>query len=264
MALAVSVREPLTATTNNSNSPPPSPPSSMSKPVSTELAVGSRAVPSTDVPILRRKATLQKLVNLDSSESLPSLHSSLYEASVESSFTSANHADDDAWIHDRTEVESPAWANLVFDNTGRPVPVSFLQPTVHPKMHIPHKLCTITEQTSLATLHASLRASSLGNHPSTMTLRSSRSRSPGLNGMRQKSFSVSDLPPPQAANELTSNESPFTAAISPILFPNKPTLRHRSARRRRRICLLSVSVPFSANRHISSPLSFSISKNAEP
>ena len=220
--MAACVRGPLSPTTNNSNSPPPSPPSSISKAATTDAKVEMRAAPSVKAPTLRRKATVQNLVNLDSSESIPSPHSSLYNASVEFTHTSENQPEDEAWIYDKDDTKLPAWANTVCDNNGDPVPISFLQPIIHPKMHTPHRLYPITEQSSLATLHPSLRSVSTDNHPSTLTLRSRRSRSPGLNGLRQKSFSLSDLPHTQNANELPSDEAFPNATIRHVPFPNRP------------------------------------------
>ena len=222
MAADESIRRPLLSTTNGSNSPTPSPPPSINKVANADAGAGTRAELATLAPTLHRKATLQDLVRLDSSESYPSPHSSLYEASVESVLTSGYCADDDVWMNARDTASLPPWANTVCDTNGDPVPISFLQPVNHPKMHTPHKLYPITEKPSLATLHPSLRSSFSRNRPSKVTLRSHRSRSPGLSGMRQKSFSLSDLPHKQSADHLPSDETSPSVTIRDVPFPNRP------------------------------------------
>ncbi|MCJ1454007.1 hypothetical protein MMC28_004357 [Mycoblastus sanguinarius] len=134
-------------------------------------------------PVLRHKPTQHLLPNLDSSESYPSPHSSIYEASVIYHSFENLPTDDSAAPSTNTIQDPPAWANLTIDPSGNAVPISFLDVPDPHRIHTPHKLCPITEQNSLATLRSS--------HLSVSTL---RPRSPGLRGRKAKSFSLSDLP----------------------------------------------------------------------
>ncbi|KAL9633617.1 MAG: hypothetical protein Q9164_004590, partial [Protoblastenia rupestris] len=142
------------------NSPPPSPP----------------ATRKGNGQIVRRKSTQQVLNhNLDSSESFPSAHSSLYEASLqdekqqETLYPGTSDWETNPSIP--TTEEPSSWADTVIGPDGSPVPFSFLTPISHTiKKHTPHKLYPITEQNSLATLRTR-----------TSSTRSLRARSPGLN-----------------------------------------------------------------------------------
>ena len=222
MATATSTWGPLSSTTNNSNSPPPSPPSSLSQAAKADPANQSRVGPSSKSPPLRRKTTTQNLVNLDSSETYPSPHSSLYEASIEPGHAFIDNTVEDAWVHDKDNADTPAWANTVCNTNGDPVPVSFLLPITPPKTHTPHKLYPITEQPSFTTLHPSSRTSSLIYRPSNLSLLSRRSRSPGLNGKRQKSFSLSDLPRLPDADLLPAADLSPPVTIRLVAQPNRP------------------------------------------
>ena len=207
MGVASEARTPLESTTNGARTPTPSPPSGTAK----------------TGPILRRKSATQALgAYLDSSESYPSPHSSIYEAPCA---TSQEHLDsnvtkgwDDAgWgnaVHTITEPnndEPPAWLNITVDASGSPVPVSFLRSieTVPPtkSLHVPHVLEPITEQSSLSTL----RPLSIVPHSSAATLRGRAS------SLKRKSFSTSDLPP--SPNATSQRHSP---PCSPILTPVQP------------------------------------------
>ena len=195
---ASSIRVPLDETTNESVSPPPSPPSATAK----------------TGPAPRHKPAIQGLnAYLDSSESYPSPHSSIYEASlVRLSSTEEleqKGRNQDVPVH-TTDVGPASWENIVFDASGNLVPASFLQPHATNNAHVPHELYPITEKSSLATLKASLL---LQGQASTSTL---RPRSPGLNGKKRKSFSLSNLPP---TPERRSSLPP-----TPIPIPTRPHL----------------------------------------
>ena len=195
---ASSIRVPLDETTNESVSPPPSPPSATAK----------------TGPAPRHKPAIQDLnAYLDSSESYPSPHSSIYEASLVH-LSSTEELKQKGWNQDvpvHTTDDGPAsWENIVVDALGHLVPASFLQIPATNNAHIPHELYPITEKSSLATLKASLL---LQGQASTSTLRPC---SPGLNGKKRKSFSLSNLPPtPERRSSLPS---------SPIPLPTRPHL----------------------------------------
>ena len=191
---ASSIRVPLDETTNESVSPPPSPSSATAK----------------TGPAPRRKPAHQDLnANLDSSESYPSPHSSIYEASLVH-LSSTEDLKQKGGEHDvsaHTTDDGPAsWENIVVDASGNLVPASFLQPPTMKNTHIPHELYPITERSSLATLKASL---SVQGQASTSTL---RPHSPGLNGKKRKSFSLSNLPPtPERRSSLPPSPLPIPA-----------------------------------------------------
>ncbi|KAL9130652.1 MAG: hypothetical protein Q9217_001222 [Psora testacea] len=192
------LRHPLGDTTN---SPPPSPPPTF----------------QSSRHSLRRKSTQQALnQNLDSSESYPSPHSSLYEASIQNENQQDEPLHPDASDLDlppftSTSNEVPSWTDAVAGPDGVPVPVSFLKPvSPYCKDHTPHRLYPISEQNSLATLRTRTSSS--------LTL---RARSPGLNGKHQKSFSLTDLPPPTEAQHSSSGSS-STPPPSPLPEPNTP------------------------------------------
>ena len=199
MAIDSSMDGALDQITNESRSPPPSPPSATAK----------------TGPVLRHKATHYGLnPNLDSSESYPSPHSSIYEASLIHEASLERLKTNDVEDHvppPTTDNGLPSWDNLVSDASGNPVPVSFLQAPANKNAHIPHELYPITEKSSLATLQAPL---SLKCQGSVSTL---RPRSPGLNGMKRKSFSLSDLPP--------TPERRTSPPVSPLASPVQPRKR---------------------------------------
>lgn len=222
MATSILIRMPLLSSTNNSISPPPSPPRSLSKAGRADSADPSRVGLPPSLPPLRRKGTIKDLINLDSSESDPSRHSSLYEASIDPCHAFGDIADEDAWVHNNDIAETSPRANTVCSTNGDLVPGSFLEPITPPKLHTPHKLYPITEQPSFATLHPFHQSSSVNHRPSNLTLRSRRSRSPGLHGMRQKSFSLSDLPSWSSTGLLPAAEPSPPASSRPVPKPNLP------------------------------------------
>ena len=189
-----SIRGPLDETTNDSVSPPPSPTSATAK----------------TGPVPRHKPARQGLnADLDSSESYPSPHSSIYEASLVhlSSTEELKQKGREQDVPPHTTDNGPAsWENIIMDASGSLVPASFLQPPATKNAHIPHELYPITEKSSLATLKASL---SVQGQASTSTL---RPRSPGLNGKKRKSFSLSNLPPtPERRSSLPPSPLPIPA-----------------------------------------------------
>ncbi|KAF6221457.1 hypothetical protein HO133_002313 [Letharia lupina] len=214
MGAASDARAPLESTTNEARTPTPSPPSGTAK----------------TGPILRRKSATQALgAYLDSSESYPSPHNSIYEAPFA---TSQEHLDSSArndWDNAGLGIinhltmrsnhdESPAWLNITLDASGSPVPASFLRSTetASPEklMHTPHVLYPITEQSSLATL----RPLSIVAHSSAATLRARAS------GLKRKSFSTSDLPP--SPNPTFQQRSrPSSPVLTPIQPPHPPPTR---------------------------------------
>ena len=191
---ASSIRIPLDETTNGSVSTPPSPTSATAK----------------TGPFPRRKPAHQGLnAHFDSSESYPSPHSSIYEASLVqlSSTEELKRKGGEYDVPAHTTDDGPAsWENIVVDALGNLVPASFLQPPATKNAHIPHELYPITERSSLATLKASL---TIQGQTSTSTL---RPHSPGLNGKKRKSFSLSNLPPtPERRSSLPPSPLPIPA-----------------------------------------------------
>ena len=210
-------RKPLEDFTNEYCTPTPSPP--------------MPAATAKTGPVLRRKGSRHQLhAQLDSSESWPSSHGSIYQA------TAANVSTENFDWYDAREwgtprasrngtastnnTESPAWENQVLDYGGNAVPASFLQDSPSPKKHTPHKLYPITEQNSLATLRPGISTSTLKCQPSGTSLRPT---TPGLNGQKQKSFSLSDLPPtvPQdpESKSPSPEPTPIPAPIEPYILP---------------------------------------------
>ena len=212
---SVKTRQPLENTTNGyrtSTSPPPVPTAKCG-------------------PVLRHKESERILhPQLDSSESWPSPHSSIYQASApDVSTENCNWYDAREWGTPKKpehgtlsidKMEIPAWENNVLDTDGSVVPASFLQDTPSPKKHTPHKLYPITEQNSLATLRTGASFSTLKGQSSGTSL---RPVTPGLNGKKRKSFSLSDLPPsiqPVAETKPPLPPStPLPAPIEPCILP---------------------------------------------
>ncbi|CAF9942487.1 hypothetical protein IMSHALPRED_003839 [Imshaugia aleurites] len=217
MGAASDARLPLESTTNEARTPTPSPPSSGT---------------AKTGPFLRRKSATQALgayVDLESSESYPSPHNSIYEAPFasdqENLDSSAIHDGNNAGWENANHVnttsdndELPSWLNITMDVSGSPVPASFLRgsDTASPKklVHTPHVLYPITEQSSLATL----RPSSIVAHSSAATLRARAS------SLKRKSFSTSDLPP---STSLASQRwsPPSSPVLAPIEPPHRPPTR---------------------------------------
>lgn len=166
-------------------------------------------------PVLRHKSShLALQPNLDSSEDYPSAHSSIYEASLIQANASSEHVDEwDTPKRAESTEGPPSWENIVVNDAGEGVPISFLQPFSTKKTHTPHELYPITEQSSFATLRPA-DSFIMKGRPSTSTL---RSRSPGLNGKKRKSFSLSDVPP--APKEEPAQKSP---PPSPLPRPVRP------------------------------------------
>ena len=166
-------------------------------------------------PLLRHKSSLTALnVHLDSSEDYPSPHSSIYNASV------VQHSIDKtgSWEECHTlmptegQHEPPPWENIVVDENGVGVPVSFLQPPTTKKTHTPHELYPITEQSSFATLRPSGSFITRGR----MSNSTLRSRSPGLNGKKRKSFSLGDLPPAFERTQSSQDSLPLPPLPRPV------------------------------------------------
>ena len=186
---------------DTTNSPPPSPPSTIK-------ASGTS---------LSRKKTFHDLHRkLDSSEDYPSLHSSLYDASVQDEGPK-DDASETPWARTDDIVNGAdghsilAWENIVLGPDGSHVPMSYLRrPSTSGKLHVPTNLTPISEQNSLLTLRSRL---------SSLTTRS-RSRSPGLAVAHKKSFSLSDLPSHTEAQH--SSES-SALDIRPPPQPKRPT-----------------------------------------
>jgi len=206
MSLTLDSRPPLEPTTNEVHTPSPTHPAGTAK----------------TGPVLRHKSSHHALKpNLDSSEEYPSPHSSIYEASViqaspeniESYETYNTYDTYDFVAPARTTDEPPSWDNIIVNDEGEGVPISFLQPPSTKKTHTPHELYPITEQSSFATLRPSTSFTMKGR-TSTSTL---RPRSPGLNGKKRKSFSLSDVPPTPI--EEPTQESP---PPSPLPRPVQP------------------------------------------
>ncbi|KAM0806225.1 hypothetical protein BDR22DRAFT_883949 [Usnea florida] len=212
------IRSPLGSTTNEVGTLIQSTPSS---PLATATAKTG--------PVLRRKSATQALgVYLDSSESYPSPHDSIYEApfvtSQENFDSNATNGWDDGWgtlNHCATTVdddEPPAWLGITVDTSGCPVPASFLNSaeTLSPKRltHIPHILCPITEQSSFATL----RPLSIAAQSSGATLRARASY------LKRKSFSTSDLPPSPSPTTRTPSP-PSSPILTPVQPPHPPPTR---------------------------------------
>lgn len=226
--MAAISREPLSTATNGSNSPPPSPTIDNGR---TARKAGSTSSPAPDHPRLRRKAPKQHLA-LDSSESYPSRDDSIYQASVLSNSDSTSGAAQYRqldYLHWNATIpvdEPPSWSDTGFDAQGRAVPLSFLQPPPVQHLHQPHTLYPITEQSSLSTLRPPAIARSVRDKASNVTLSTqrSRSRSPGLNGMKRKSFSASDLPSTTTKSSWLrrsdSSSSPCSIPAAP--GPNRP------------------------------------------
>ncbi|CAD6592221.1 MAG: hypothetical protein ASARMPREDX12_005891 [Alectoria sarmentosa] len=214
MGAASDARSPLEVTTNEARTPTPSPPSGTAK----------------TGPTLRRKSATQALgAYLDSSESYPSPHDSIYEAPFATSQENLNSSPTNDWDNagwgnsnylttTTNDDESPAWLNITMDASGSPVPASFLRSTetVSPikLTHIPHVLYPITEQSSRATL----RPLSVVAQSSAATLRARAS------GLKRKSFSTSDLPP--SPNPTSQRHSPPSSPVlAPIQPPHPPPTR---------------------------------------
>ena len=209
MLSSPTARSPLEDTTNEYRTPTPSPPHATAK----------------KGPVLRRKPSQHALYpQLDSSESYPSPHDSIYEASTVNLSTenvgwydakdwaipsTVKDAAPLSWQSDDSKIcssnDHPSWEDTVLDSSGHGVPVSFLQETLSPKQHTPHKLFPITEQNSLATLRTGASKSTLKGHPSASTI---RPISPGLKGKKRKSFSASDIPTNPAPLPITQTPSP--------------------------------------------------------
>ncbi|KAL6717574.1 hypothetical protein ACLMJK_005489 [Lecanora helva] len=182
-------------------------------------------------PVLRRKLSHHALhPHLDSSESYPSPHDSIYEATVASaSAENVGFYDAKDWktpgqtedvaltslSREGPETQpsdnGPSWEHTVIDSSGNAVPAAFLQDSLSPDKHTPHKLYPITEQNSLATLRTGISLSTLKDKPSATTI---RPISPGLKGKKQKSFSLSDLPPSRSPLPSKRTPSPTSSPQS--------------------------------------------------
>ncbi|KAL8900280.1 MAG: hypothetical protein Q9192_001152 [Flavoplaca navasiana] len=163
--------------------------------------------------------------NLDSSEELPSPHSSLWDAPLahDSILTAIPNGNWDASVADITPLPktTKTKAKKKGKRKGKTQPTSpplAIQPpaidrsqiqslTLDPNIHHPHLLDTITERSSLPTLRS--------QHPS---IRSLQQRTPSATTLRvrtsalhKKSFSVSDLPAPIPSPSDSSSKSSISS-----------------------------------------------------
>ncbi|KAI4263088.1 MAG: hypothetical protein L6R42_001755 [Xanthoria sp. 1 TBL-2021] len=175
--------------------------------------------------------------NLDSSEDLPSPHSSLWDAPLanETIYTAIPNGNWDASVADITP--RPTTLDTKPKKKGRrkgkakptSPPVAIQPPALErshtqsvnldPNVHHPHLLDTITERSSLPTLRS--------QHPS---IRSLQQRTPSATTLRlrtsalhKKSFSVSDIPAPIHSPPDSSSKSSVSSQNYTIeTLPNAP------------------------------------------
>ena len=188
IATPLSSRDPLQSTTNNSS---PSPPSSGNL-VDAATKSNSNAVSSSKVCSrefsLRHKIAVQQLPHLDSSESYPSYHSSLYDASLD-------HGLESKCTDSMSNKASDHAAEELFDSTN-----AHLIPTTDQlRAHQPHLLDPIIERSSNSTLRPSMSRDT-HRHQNVATTASLFSLRPHTIGLRkevgrlhEKSFSLPDL-----------------------------------------------------------------------
>lgn len=188
----LSFRPPLDDTTNSPHSRTPSP--------SSPTYHTARSC----LPNLRRKLSLRALhSNLDSSEEIPSAHSSIYEASlvpwtediptpnIETDTTSGE------WDSSSAELKKPPRRRLSPRKTHAAPPSASTTTKRNLNIHYPHFLETITEQRSIATLRSSL----------------------SLKSIRKQSFSV---PNPPLASITSPPASPEPTPLDTIQPPKHP------------------------------------------
>lgn len=172
--------------------------------------------------------------NLDSSEDLPSPHSSLWDAPLadETVYTAIPNGNWDATVADITPpppTTKPKKKGRRKANAKPTSPPVAIQPPaierfqtqslLDPNVHHPHLLDTITERSSLPTLRS--------QHPS---IRSLQQRTPSATTLRlrtstlhKKSFSVSDVPTPIHSPSDCSTKSSISSQNYTIeALPNQP------------------------------------------
>ena len=197
-------RTPLQDTTNNMRFEPPSPPFHTAK---TTQSTKSRR--KFSIPFFRHQ-------NLDSSESIPSPHSSLWDAPLAEQPINTTLVIDD-WNAAGSELPTPPEKPKSKKKgkrkekpkaTSPPAAIESSPLTcLDPNVHHPHLLDTIIERSSCPTLR-SYRPSTVSlrqNSPSISTL---RARSLAL---RKESFSLADLPEPAPRSLTSSSKSSLSA-----------------------------------------------------
>ncbi|KAL8765274.1 MAG: hypothetical protein Q9209_007596 [Squamulea sp. 1 TL-2023] len=216
-------RTPLQDTTNGMSPEPSSPQFHTAK-----TTQSAKTRHRFSVPFFRTQ-------NLDSSESIPSLHSSLWDAPLAEQpiYTAIPNGNWDASVADitpkpnntKTKPKKKGKRKRKAKPTSppaaiQPPPVERTQSTpLDPNVHHPHLLDTITERSSLPTLRS--------QHPSIHSL---QQRTPSATTLRirtsqlhKKSFSVSDLPAPIPSPSDSSSKSSFSSQNYTIdALPNAP------------------------------------------
>ncbi|KAL8649920.1 MAG: hypothetical protein Q9226_005367, partial [Calogaya cf. arnoldii] len=189
-------------------------------------------------PKTRRRFSLPffRPQNLDSSEDLPSPHSSLWDAPLDDQtvYTAIPNGNWDATVADitpRPNTNTKPKKKGRRKGKGKPTspPVAIQPPALDrsqtqsvpldPNVHHPHLLDTITERSSLPTLrshHPSIR-SLQQRTPSATTLRNRTS------ALHKKSFSVSDIPAPIPSPSNSSSKTSLSSQNYTIeTLPNAP------------------------------------------
>ncbi|KAI4240451.1 MAG: hypothetical protein L6R40_005162 [Gallowayella cf. fulva] len=211
-------RTPLQDTTNAMGPEPSSPLYHTAK--STQSAKTRRRF---SIPFFRPQ-------NLDSSESTPSAHSSLWDAPLAEPpvYTTLGNGNWDASVADIT----PPPINLKAKKKKRggkkgmakpATPPAAIQRTLSapldPNVHHPHLLDTITERSSLPTLR-SHRPSTLSLQQRTPSISTLRARTSALH---KRSFSVADLPTPMPAPSDSASKSSLSSENYAVqALPNTP------------------------------------------
>ncbi|KAL8729405.1 MAG: hypothetical protein Q9181_005015, partial [Wetmoreana brouardii] len=210
-------RTPLQDTTNSMSPEPSSPPFHTAK---TTQSAKCR----------RRFSIFFRHQNIDSSESIPSPHSSLWDAPLADQPLEPVKpiGNWDSFAADITPCPDEPRAKKKGKRRSRAKPLSppaaiksSPSTRLDPNVHHPHLLDTITERSSLPTLrskHPSI-VSLQNRPPSISTLRARTS------ALRKESFSLTDLPPAAPAPTDSSSKSSLSSlpdeTIQPI--PNTPT-----------------------------------------
>ncbi|KAL8964098.1 MAG: hypothetical protein Q9197_007013 [Variospora fuerteventurae] len=192
-------RTPLQDTTNSMNSEPSSPPFHTAK--------------TTQSTKSRRKFSISffRHQNLDSSEDIPSPHSSLWDAPLAEQPLNTTLPLGD-WNASGSDIPPPPppkpkskkkGKRKRTSESGSPPAAINSMPSVRldPNVHHPHLLDTITERSSRPTLR-SFRPSSLSLHRDSPSITTLRARTSAL---RKESFSLTDLPPTR--HSLASSKS---------------------------------------------------------
>ncbi|KAL8681858.1 MAG: hypothetical protein Q9224_006821, partial [Gallowayella concinna] len=220
-------RTPLQETTNSMSPEPPSSPT-------------YHTAKSSQSTKTRRKFSIPffRPPNLDSSESIPSPHSSLWDAPLaeQSIYTAIPNGNWDAAVADITPIPNTPKpkkkGRQKGSRKGSPnptTPPTAIQPIAIERafsapldlnVHHPHLLDTITERTSLPTLRS--------HHPSILSLQQRTSSISTLrartSALHKKSFSVTDLPATIHSPPDSSSKSSLSSAENNTLqpLPNTP------------------------------------------